>query len=131
MTLLGAGSRMARAIGACVVFAAACAPGANASPPAPARSTPIIAEVLGDPARFVGRPVAIYGLVVEAREEGRRFLLQDVSQAPLLVVAPPRQRVTQGSQLMVYGIVRRANGQVLLAGDELHAVQVVAGGGCC
>lgn len=94
-------------------------------------STPIIAEVFSQPDEFLGRRVAIYGLVVEARNHGQRFLLQDVSQMPLFVVSPPGQRVAAGSQLMVFGILRHAEGELELASDDLLAVQVVAGGGCC
>lgn len=96
-----------------------------------ARETPIVAELLSQPERFLGRPVAIYGLAVEVLDGGRRFILQDVSQMPLSVVAPAGDRVVLGSQLMVHGIVRRVNGRLEVAARDLFAVQIVAGGGCC
>jgi hypothetical protein len=92
-------------------------------------ATPIIAEVFGSPEKFVGRSVAIYGLVIESR--GERFLLQDVSEMPLVVVSPRDERITAGSQLMVYGKVRRAHGQLELASERVEPVRVLAGGGCC
>lgn len=96
-----------------------------------ADATPIIAEVYGRPAEFIGRRVAIYGLVVKAQDGGQRFFLQDVSQMPLMVTAPPGQSVGEGAQLMVTGTVRRSASGLELASDELTPVKVVAGGGCC
>ena len=93
--------------------------------------TPIISELFAEPAKFVGQPITVYGLTIEGRDDGRRFLLQDVSQMPLVVVAPAGERVGAGRQLMVRGVLRWSNGQLELAGKWIQDVKVLAGGGCC
>ena len=107
------------------------AQGAQQPLPPAAVATPIIAEVFSRPRDFTGRRVQIYGLVVEAKAETPRFLLQDVSQMPLAVLPPPGLRVAQDSQLMVTGTLRRIGGELVLVSDDLSFVQVLAGGGCC
>jgi len=93
--------------------------------------TPIAAELFSNPDQFIGRKIAIYGLVIEARSGGAQFLLQDVSEMPLVVIAPVGEHVAAGSQLRVYGTIQRSQGQLVLRGDRVEAVRVLAGGGCC
>lgn len=93
--------------------------------------TPIIAEILGAPENFVGKRVEIYGLVVAIREEGRKFMLQDVSEMPLLIVSPAGLEAAEGRQLMVSGIVQQTLGGLQVASDNFWPVKVLAGGGCC
>lgn len=116
----------------CALFVAvAASAGAADRPRSEFAATPIIAEVVGEPTRFVGRRITIYGIVVESRQDGRRFLLQDVSQRPLMVLAPQGERAAVGNQLMISGTMRRNSGELELEGDDMTHVQVVAGGGCC
>ncbi len=94
-------------------------------------ATPIIAELMHRPGDFVGRRVKIYGVVV-GTAEGGRFLLNDVSQMPIQVLPPKGGKpMPVGSQLLVTGIVRMSGSGVMVAGEHLLPVQVVAGGGCC
>jgi hypothetical protein len=91
---------------------------------------PIIAELYSDPAKHADKSVLIYGLVIEIGP-GSTFLLQDVSQHPLKIVATPGMRAAVGDQLMVFGSFHADGQEPFLAAKTLIPTQVVAGGGCC
>lgn len=91
---------------------------------------PIIAGILADPARYLGRRVEIYGLVVRTDAEGTRFHLQDVSQRPMLVLAPSGRSAAKGDQLIVRGVLRRVDGEIELLAERITPARVT-GGGCC
>jgi len=92
---------------------------------------PIIAGVVAEPQRFLGRRIEIYGVVVKTVEGGRRFYLQDISQRPLLVVAPVGVAAGLHDQYIVSGVLRRLDGELVLAAELLTPARVTAGGGCC
>ena len=94
-----------------------------------APDTPIIAELLTTPERFADRDVAVYGIVVEVSDDGRAFLLQDVSQRPLRVLRRQARAVGVGDQVLVRGRFHVAGTH--LAAASIDAVGVTAGGGCC
>jgi hypothetical protein len=125
-----------RALGAALLamtlaLPVAAAQGAPKSAVAKPVATPIIAEVFSRPEYFTGKRVQIYGLVVQAKADTPRFLLQDVSQMPLPVLPPEGLRVAMDSQLMVVGTIRRIGKELVLVSDDLSFVKVLAGGGCC
>jgi hypothetical protein len=91
---------------------------------------PIIAELYSDPIRHADKSVLIYGLVIEI-DSGSTFLLQDVSQHPLRIVAAPDMRVAVGDQLMVFGSFHADGQEPFVLAKALIPTQVVAGGGCC
>jgi hypothetical protein len=96
----------------------------------PAEAYPIIAELYADPARFDGRSVTIYGLVIETFPNSV-FMLQDVSQRPLKIVASEKLKAAVGDQLIVVGSFHSAPGGPHLSARSLIPTQVLAGGGCC
>jgi hypothetical protein len=91
---------------------------------------PIIAELFADPARYEGRQVMIYGLVIEAVSNST-FLLQDVSQRPLKILGSDKLKAAVGDQLIVVGSFHSALDGPYLSATALIPTQVVAGGGCC
>ncbi len=92
---------------------------------------PIIAGVVADPQRYLGRRIEVYGVVVQLEAGGGRFYLQDVSQRPLLVVAPRGESAGLYEQYIVTGVVRRMDGELGIAAERLAPARVTAGGGCC
>ena len=95
-----------------------------------AEDYPIIAELYSDPARYSGRSVIIYGLVVESVSDSV-FMLQDVSQHPLKVIGNDKLKATVGDQLIVLGLFHAASDGPYISAKSLIPTQVVAGGGCC
>jgi hypothetical protein len=110
--------------------AAALAARAQIADAPPAEAYPIIAELCADPARFDGRSVTIYGLVIETFPNSV-FMLQDVSQRPLKIVASEKLKAAVGDQLIVVGSFHSAPGGPHLSARSLIPTQVLAGGGCC
>jgi hypothetical protein len=95
------------------------------------RNKPIIAQLLHDARSYDGATVTVYGLVIEARDGGRAFLLQDVSQVPLRVHGRKGSRVKVGDQLLITGIFHANEGDPYLEGRLLVPTKVLGGGGCC
>jgi hypothetical protein len=123
--------RKAIRISALVVAVAAALPARAQTADAPAAEAyPIIAELYADPARFDGRSVTIYGLVIETFPNSV-FMLQDVSQRPLKIVASEKLKAAVGDQLIVVGSFHSAPGGPHLSARSLIPTQVLAGGGCC
>ncbi|MGE3147482.1 hypothetical protein [Pseudorhodoplanes sp.] len=91
---------------------------------------PIIAQLLSDPASYAGRQVIVYGLVIESISDAV-FLLQDVSQRPLKVVAAPGRKIAVGDQLTVTGEFDAQAAPPVLHAVELVPTRVLGGGGCC
>jgi hypothetical protein len=91
---------------------------------------PIIAQLYADPARYASRSVIVYGVVIEAGP-GATFILQDVSQRPLKIVADQKASPAVGDQLMVLGFFHADANAPFLSAKALIPTQVVAGGGCC
>lgn len=108
--------------GWCVLHAAAV-------PAEPSR--PIVAELVANPDAYVDSRIEIYGLVIESNIAARSFLLQDVSQRPLLVDAHRLPPVAEGDQVQIEGVLRRTPKGLVLVGDTFKRVKVLAGGGCC
>jgi hypothetical protein len=92
---------------------------------------PIIAQLYAEPESFMGRPLAVYGLVVEASANGTVFMLQDVSQHPLKVVGKPALTAAAGDQVTIVGILQRDVGGPYLAASLIIPTRVLGGGGCC
>lgn len=92
---------------------------------------PIIAGVLAEPDRYLGRRIELYGVVVKTESGGKRFYLQDVSQSPLLVHAPPGEQANLDGQYIVTGVLGRIGGELGIAAERLTPARVTAGGGCC
>lgn len=92
---------------------------------------PIIAGVVAEPQRYLGRRIELYGLVVQVQAEGTRFYIQDVSQRPMLIVAPQGLSVGLYEQYIVTGVLRRIEGELGIAAEQLTPTRVTAGGGCC
>lgn len=92
---------------------------------------PIIAGVVAEPQRYLGRRIELYGLVVQVGAEGKRFYIQDVSQRPMLVVAPRGKSAGLYEQYIVTGVLRRIDGELGIAAELLTPTRVTAGGGCC
>lgn len=92
---------------------------------------PIIAGVVAEPQHFLGRRIELYGVVVKTTGNGRRFYIQDVSQRPLLVVAPAGKSARLYEQYVVTGVLRWLDGELGLAAERLAPARVTAGGGCC
>jgi hypothetical protein len=90
---------------------------------------PIAAELYGNPSQFSGKSIVIYGLVVETAPNGT-FLLQDVSQHPIKIVATRKFKAKVGDQLMVFGVFKSARVPYVHA-KSLIATKVLGGGGCC
>jgi hypothetical protein len=111
---------------AAVVFSGAAWGGASEE-----RDKPIIAQLMHDAGSYDGAAVTIYGLVIEARDGGRAFLLQDVSQMPLRVHGREGIRVKVGDQLLITGIFHANEGDPYLEGRLFVPTKVLGGGGCC
>lgn len=92
---------------------------------------PIISQMMWQPTAYDGKRVTIYGLVVEASQDGSRFSIQDVAQMPLSVEGPPGTVTRVGDQLLVQGIFRAGSSQPVLKAEKLTATKVLGGGGCC
>jgi hypothetical protein len=92
---------------------------------------PIIAQLYAEPESFLGRPLAVYGLVIEANAGGTVFMLQDVSQHPLRVVGKPSLIATAGDQVTIVGTLQRDGGGPYLAASLIIPTRVLGGGGCC
>jgi len=106
-------------------------------PHAPARAAdsaaarPIIAELFAAPEHFAGRDLTVYGLVIEASKDGRRFYLQDVSQMPLSVRRLDSGVTLAGDQIVVTGTLVVEQGVPRLEATKITFAKVVGGGGCC
>lgn len=87
---------------------------------------PIIAQLFAEPARFAGRTVEVYGLVIQSDSKSE-FLLQDVSQRPIRVIGT----ADVGDQVTVIGRFHSKPPSIFLAAERLSATKVVGGGGCC
>lgn len=92
---------------------------------------PIVAGVLAEPERYLGRRIELYGVVVRTESDGKRFYIQDVSQSPLLVQAPPGAQANLYGQYIVTGVLARIGGELGIAAERLTPARVTAGGGCC
>jgi hypothetical protein len=92
---------------------------------------PIIAELFAKPDAFAGRRVAVYGLVIASSRSGSEFLLLDVSQRPLKVVAPKNVKASVGDQLTAVGTFQSRANASYLAATSLIPTRVTGGGGCC
>jgi hypothetical protein len=103
----------------------------RAQAPKTADHTPIIAAVVAEPDLYEGKTVSIYGLVIKVDPVARTFLLQDVSQRPLLVRNTTGPDVSEGDQLQIEGPVHRSASEIWVAADKVGKVRVLAGGGCC
>jgi hypothetical protein len=119
-------SLLALAVAAAVVFGGTVRSGGSEE-----RDKPIIAQLMNDAASYDGAAVTIYGLVIEASDGGRAFLLQDVSQMPLRVHGREDIRVKVGDQLLITGIFHAKEGDPYLEGRLLVPTIVLGGGGCC
>jgi hypothetical protein len=93
--------------------------------------TPIIAQLYAEPAVYAGRPISIYGLVIEAAAGGTVFMLQDVSQHPLRIVGNALMKAAPGDQLTIVGTLRRDAGGLYVAATLTIPTRIVGGGGCC
>src|SRR5262245_43295067 len=80
---------------------------------------PIVAGLFAEPAKYVGRRIEIYGLVISADPGRRTFQLQDVSQRPLTVDASRLPRIVPGDQVEVLGEVQSAAGGLVLVGRRV------------
>jgi hypothetical protein len=92
---------------------------------------PIVAGVLAEPDRYLGRRIELYGVVVKTESGGKRFYIQDVSQRPLLVQAPPGEQAKLYGQYIVTGVLGLFGGELGIAAERLAPARVTAGGGCC
>ena len=92
---------------------------------------PIISELFWDTARFEGRHVTVYGLVIATEDAGRTFFLQDVSQMPLRVEVTDGTTVWVGDQLLVEGAVGLSERDPYLKATKIVPTKVLGGGGCC
>lgn len=92
---------------------------------------PIIANLYGDKARYHGRSVTIYGLVIQTAKQGREFMLQDVSQMPLRIIRIDGFAAFVGDQMLVQGVFFANDGDPYLKARKITHTQVLAGGGCC
>lgn len=91
---------------------------------------PIIAQLLSDPAGYLGQPVIIYGLVVESISDSV-FLLQDVSQRPLKIIVGPGLKAAVGDQIIVSGALAGDAAELVFFANALVSTRVLGGGGCC
>jgi hypothetical protein len=99
---------------------------AAAAPP-----RPIVAELFAAPAKFVGKRIEIYGLVISAEPKRHTFHLQDVSQRPLTVDGARLPRIAVGDQVEIEGILQGFGKDLVLVGLAMKRVKVTGGGGCC
>jgi hypothetical protein len=104
---------------------------AAAKPPKPAALRPIIAQMVAEPEKYIGHQIEIYGLVVESDTAAHTFMLQDVSQRPLLIDGKKLAPVVAGDQVELSGILHTKGKDLLLVASGLKHVKVIAGGGCC
>lgn len=93
--------------------------------------TPIIAQLHAEPEAYTGRPISIYGLVVDAAAGGTVFMLQDVSQHPFRIVGSAMMKASAGDQLTIVGMLRRDADGPYLAATLIIPTRVLGGGGCC
>jgi hypothetical protein len=105
--------------------------GANAGWLGNDEARPIIAQIVADPAQYVGRSIEIYGLVVDADVPSQTFMLQDVSQRPLQIDGRRIPLVISGDQIEVTGTIKVRGRDLLFEATSVKRVQVVGGGGCC
>ncbi len=94
-------------------------------------SKPIIAGLMAEPETYDGKAVLIYGLVIDASDEGKVFFLQDVSQMPLKIVGRDDLTARIGDQLQVFGTFFRNGSGPYLKAQHLMPTKVLGGGGCC
>jgi hypothetical protein len=92
---------------------------------------PIVAELFAAPAKFVGKRIEIYGLVIEAEPKRHTFQLQDVSQRPLTVDGARLPRIAVGDQVEIEGILQGSGKDLVLVAVGMKRVKVTGGGGCC
>ena len=97
----------------------------------PEPEKPIIAHLYADAAKYDGRQVTIYGLVIEAEKDGRRFTLQDVSQMPLKIIKPEGLPAVVGDQVLIKGVFKANRGDPYLEARQVTYTKVLGGGGCC
>ena len=90
---------------------------------------PIVANLFGEPRRYAGKSVVIYGLVIEVSPKGY-FLLQDVSQHPIKIVLRGKVKPKTGDQVLVSGIFNSSPFPYVRAKSVVHT-KVLGGGGCC
>jgi hypothetical protein len=119
----------ARVVPGLLAVAAACAIGAALA--GSEADKPIIAELFADAARYDGRAITVYGLVIETAPLGRRFLLQDVSQMPLTVERTDGKLTLVGDQLLIEGEFHANGGAPYLRATAITPTKVLGGGGCC
>jgi hypothetical protein len=104
---------------------------AAAKPPKPAALRPIIAQMVAEPDKYIGHQIEIYGLVVESDTAAHTFMLQDVSQRPLLIDGKRLAPVVTGDQVELSGVLQANGKDLLLVARGMKRVKVIAGGGCC
>lgn len=92
---------------------------------------PIIANLYDDTARYHGRSVTIYGLVIQTAKQGREFMLQDVSQMPLRIIRTDGFPAFVGDQMLVQGVFVANDGDPYLKARKITYTKVLGGGGCC
>ena len=92
--------------------------------------TPIIAQLLHNPGDYANKQVTIYGLIIE-RPEKSVFILQDVSQRPLKIVAKHGVKISVGDQVTVRGTLAMGRSGPHFIARSLTATRVLGGGGCC
>jgi len=114
-----------------VAIASAMLGDAAAKSPKLAAPRPIIAQIVAEPEKYAGRQIEIYGLVVESDTAAHTFMLQDVSQRPLLIDGKKLTPVVTGDQVELAGILRMNGKDLKLVASGLKHVKVIAGGGCC
>jgi hypothetical protein len=122
--------RIAALVLAMIPLAAASMARAQIADSPQAGDFPIIAQLYSDPARYSGRSVTIYGLVIESISDSV-FMLQDVSQHPLKVIGNDKLKAAVGDQLIVLGLFHTGSEGPYISANSLIPTQVVAGGGCC
>lgn len=91
---------------------------------------PIIAQLYAEPESFMGRSLAIYGLVIEASAGGTVFTLQDVSQRPLKVVGKAALTPAAGDQITIVGTLQSDADGPYLAANLIIPTRVLGGGYC-
>lgn len=96
---------------------------------AKALDRPIAADVFANPPGFVGKQVAIYGLVMKEIDNRSEFWLQDVSEMPIVVILPPGRRLHKGDQVLVRGKVLIQAGAPVIRATTIEFTKVL-GGGC-
>ncbi|RTL55235.1 MAG: hypothetical protein EKK40_00365 [Bradyrhizobiaceae bacterium] len=92
---------------------------------------PIIAQIVSQPEEFKGQKIELYGLVVGSNAAEKTFMLQDVSQRPLLIDGHSLPPIKTGDQVEVAGFVRHVGQEISLVAKSVKRVKVLGGGGCC